>query len=60
MPKPVTKTIESTKAEMKTIPTLKTTETSAPKSVPAKQHEPMYTKAAAPKVNKVRVKDTKP
>lgn len=46
--------IEPAKAEAKTIPALKTSETVTAKSMPAKVQEPMYTKAA-PKVIKVRI-----
>ncbi|XP_039761264.1 gamma-aminobutyric acid type B receptor subunit 2 [Pararge aegeria] len=61
-PKPV----ELAKAEAKTIPAIKTTE--IPKSMPAKVQEPMYSKAATPKVNKTpemqkkqtKASDTKP
>lgn len=52
-PKPITKIPEPPKAETKTIPALKIMDTPAVKSVPAKIQEPMYTKAATPKVNKV-------
>lgn len=43
---------EPAKAEAKTIPALKTSDSSTAKSVPAKVQEPMYTKAAAPKIIK--------
>ncbi|CAH2098992.1 unnamed protein product [Euphydryas editha] len=43
------KTSEPVKAEAKTIPALKTSDTPTAKSVPAKVQEPMYTKAATPK-----------
>ncbi|XP_045456521.1 gamma-aminobutyric acid type B receptor subunit 2 [Melitaea cinxia] len=46
------KTSEPIKAEAKTIPALKPSDTPTAKSVPAKVQEPMYTKAATPKVNK--------
>lgn len=48
------KTSEPLKAEAKTIPALKPSDTPTAKSVPAKVQEPMYTKAATPKINKVR------
>lgn len=48
----MTKTPEPAKAEVKIIPALKT-DTPTVKSVPAKVQEPMYTKAATPKINKV-------
>ncbi|XP_026318221.1 gamma-aminobutyric acid type B receptor subunit 2 isoform X3 [Hyposmocoma kahamanoa] len=51
-PKPATKTPEPAKAEAKTIPALKQSVTPTAKSEPAKVQEPMYTKAATPKVNK--------
>nr|XP_026493604.1 gamma-aminobutyric acid type B receptor subunit 2 isoform X1 [Vanessa tameamea] len=43
---------EPAKAEAKTITALKPSDTPTVKSVPAKVQEPMYTKAAPPKVNK--------
>ncbi|XP_022836393.1 gamma-aminobutyric acid type B receptor subunit 2-like isoform X2 [Spodoptera litura] len=43
---------EPARAEAKTIPALKTSDTPTVKSIPAKVQEPMYTKAATPKVNK--------
>ncbi|CAH0731454.1 unnamed protein product, partial [Brenthis ino] len=43
---------EAAKAEAKTIPVLKSSDTATAKSVPARVQEPMYTKAATPKVNK--------
>lgn len=49
----MTKVPEPAKAEAKTIPTLKTSDTSTAKSIPAKVQEPMYTKAATPKIIKV-------
>ncbi|XP_013148746.1 PREDICTED: gamma-aminobutyric acid type B receptor subunit 2 [Papilio polytes] len=52
-PKPITKSSEPVKAETKTVPALKTSDTSTAKSVPAKVQEPLYTKAAAPKVLKL-------
>ncbi|CAB3232884.1 unnamed protein product [Arctia plantaginis] len=48
----VMKISEPAKAEAKTIPALKTSDTSTAKSVPAKVQEPMYTKAATPKIIK--------
>ncbi|XP_049881941.1 gamma-aminobutyric acid type B receptor subunit 2 [Pectinophora gossypiella] len=51
-PKPATKASEPARAEAKTIPALKPSDTPTAKSVPAKIQEPMYTKAAPPKVNK--------
>ncbi|CAK1546598.1 unnamed protein product [Leptosia nina] len=48
----IQKTSEPAKAEAKTIPALKPSDTPTAKSVPAKVQEPMYTKAAPPKVNK--------
>ncbi|XP_045526687.1 gamma-aminobutyric acid type B receptor subunit 2 isoform X1 [Pieris brassicae] len=51
VPKPITKS-EPAKAEAKTVPALKLSDTPTVKSVPAKVQEPMYTKAATPKVNK--------
>lgn len=42
--------MEPVKAEAKTIPALKTSDTPTAKSVPAKVQEPMYTKAATPKM----------
>ncbi|KAM3956902.1 gamma-aminobutyric acid type B receptor subunit 2 [Aphomia sociella] len=50
--KSATKTTEPTKAETKTITALKLSDTPTVKSVPAKIQEPMYTKAATPKINK--------
>ncbi|KAL0859671.1 hypothetical protein ABMA27_010790 [Loxostege sticticalis] len=47
-----TKLSEPVKAETKTISALKPSDTPTAKSVPAKIQEPMYTKAATPKVNK--------
>lgn len=55
-PPKATKTPEPARAEAKTIPALKTSDTPTVKSIPAKIQEPMYTKAATPKVNKVRSK----
>ncbi|XP_050671814.1 gamma-aminobutyric acid type B receptor subunit 2 [Leptidea sinapis] len=49
--KPV-KIQEAAKAEAKTISVLKSSDTLTAKSMPAKIQEPMYTKAAPPKVNK--------
>ncbi|XP_052753586.1 LOW QUALITY PROTEIN: gamma-aminobutyric acid type B receptor subunit 2 [Galleria mellonella] len=43
---------EPAKAEAKTITALKLSDTPTAKSVPAKIQEPMYTKAATPKINK--------
>ncbi|XP_075987240.1 gamma-aminobutyric acid type B receptor subunit 2 isoform X2 [Anticarsia gemmatalis] len=51
-PPKVTKVPEPAKAEAKTIPALKTSDTPTVKSVPAKVQEPMYTKAATPKIIK--------
>lgn len=48
-----TKMSEPVKAETKTISALKPSDTPTVKSIPAKIQEPMYTKAAMPKVNKV-------
>ncbi|XP_052745286.1 gamma-aminobutyric acid type B receptor subunit 2 isoform X2 [Bicyclus anynana] len=67
-PEPPKTKIEPAKAEAKTIPALKTSDTPTAKSVPAKVQEPMYTKAATPKVNKTpemqkkqtKAPDTKP
>ncbi|XP_063834866.1 gamma-aminobutyric acid type B receptor subunit 2 [Ostrinia nubilalis] len=47
-----TKMSEPIKAETKTISALKPSDTPTAKSMPAKIQEPMYTKAATPKVNK--------
>ncbi|XP_045779674.1 gamma-aminobutyric acid type B receptor subunit 2 isoform X2 [Maniola jurtina] len=65
---PKTKITEPAKAEAKTIPALKTIDTPTVKSVPTKVQEPMYTKAAPPKVIKTpempkkqtKAQDTKP
>ncbi|XP_021203983.1 gamma-aminobutyric acid type B receptor subunit 2 isoform X1 [Bombyx mori] len=46
------KTPEPAKAEAKTVPALKSNDTPPAMSVPAKIQEPMYTKAATPKINK--------
>ncbi|RVE40092.1 hypothetical protein evm_015258, partial [Chilo suppressalis] len=46
------KTPEPAKAEAKTISALKSSDAPTVKSVPAKVQEPMYTKAAAPKIVK--------
>ncbi|XP_063370151.1 gamma-aminobutyric acid type B receptor subunit 2 [Cydia amplana] len=43
---------EPVRAEAKTVPALKPSDTPTAKSVPAKVQEPMYTKAATPKINK--------
>ncbi|XP_053619269.1 gamma-aminobutyric acid type B receptor subunit 2 isoform X2 [Plodia interpunctella] len=50
--KQTTKIPEPAKAEAKTIPALKPSDTQTVKSTPAKIQEPMYTKAATPKINK--------
>ncbi|XP_072946009.1 uncharacterized protein GABA-B-R2 [Epargyreus clarus] len=55
-PKPATKPSEPAKAEAKTIPALKATDTPTVKSVPAKVQEPMYTKAATPKTPELQKK----
>ncbi|KPI95245.1 Gamma-aminobutyric acid type B receptor subunit 2 [Papilio xuthus] len=62
-PKPITKPSEPVKAETKTVSALKTSDSSTAKSVPAKVQEPLYSKAAAPKVLKTpeaQKKVTKP
>ncbi|CAG5023102.1 unnamed protein product [Parnassius apollo] len=51
-PKPITKPTEAVKAEAKTVPALKSSDMPTVKSVPAKIQEPLYTKAATPKVVK--------
>ncbi|CAH2060405.1 unnamed protein product, partial [Iphiclides podalirius] len=51
-PKPITKPTEPVKAETKTVPALKPSDTPTVKSMPAKVQEPLYTKAATPKVLK--------
>lgn len=56
-PKPVAKAPEPAKAEAKTIPALKPIDTPTAKSMPAKVQEPMYTKAATPKIVKVFKKE---
>ncbi|CAG9796235.1 unnamed protein product [Diatraea saccharalis] len=49
----VVKIPEPVKSETKTISALKSSDTPTVKSIPAKIQEPMYTKAATPKVNKM-------
>ncbi|XP_068624741.1 gamma-aminobutyric acid type B receptor subunit 2 [Battus philenor] len=51
-PKPIAKPVEPVKAETKTVPALKPSDTPTAKSVPAKIQEPLYTKAATPKILK--------